>query len=752
MNMPSPKSLPTRLAVAGATVRRAASPAALVALALPGVAPAVHAASCDNQVLPGAAACVSTIPAGQTVTGTTINNGGQQTVRGTANASTVSSGGTQTISSGGVAGGTLLAGGRQVISRGGLASGTVIGNDGLQTVFSAGSAVSTVVSSGGTQYVSAGGVASATTVTSGGSFGVSRGGLATGATVGSGGLMRVYSGGTASSSLVAGGKQYVSGGGSALGTVVSAGSQVVFTGGATTATVVNGGIQLVSSGGLASGTQVGAGGAQTVLLGGSAAQTTVAAGGSLTVDVGGSTAAGPVAAQTLAGLTLAGTLTVDEATADALTGNAALGVDTLAMQGGTVAFGAPKGGGFKTLTVGQLSGSGQFVMNTNVGAGQADRLVVEQGTGAYTLAVHDASTAPAAADARVQLVQASGTGASFSLAGASSIDVGAYKFALQDDGGNYYLANTGRTSDVASVALAGAATAPMLWYQQLESTFSYLGDLRNGGAAADAGAGHGGGLWVRAYDQRLRTSPGGTPADLTLYGVQAGRDWAFATRAGTLHLGATGGYAQASESFDGIGGGTARPWNIGAYAGLVTPSGLFADTVVRYLGFKQSLDVTTAGNQASAGYAQSGFSLSLDAGKRWQLGGRWWAEPRVEATWQHQGAVNYATSLGTPVVLAAQSVVFGGAGARVGASFAVGDLKLDPYVGVEAMHVFNAGINDSVGGTALAASLPKNWVDADLGVGASLTRHVRAWGAFGYGKGHDYTQPWSVTVGVSYVD
>ncbi|WP_186150494.1 autotransporter outer membrane beta-barrel domain-containing protein [Burkholderia gladioli] len=745
MNMPYPNAPADRLAMPGATVKRRV-PAALVALALPAIAPAVHAQACNNQALPGGAACVSTISAGQTVSGTTINNGGQQSVRGTAASTTVSSGGTQTVSSGGAANGTLLSGGRQIISRGGLASGTVIGNDGLQTVFSAGSTINTVVSSGGTQYVSAGGSASGTLVVSGGSFGVSRGGLADASVVSSGGLMRVYSGGSATNSLVAGGKQYVSGGGATTGTVVSAGSQVVFTGGAATGTVVNGGIQLVSSGGLATGTQVNAGGNQTVLLGGSAARSTVAAGGNLTVDVGGTTAAGPVAAQTLGGVTLAGTLTVEENAADLLTGKAALTIDSLAMQGGSVQLSAPKGGGFKTLTVNQLSGSGQFVLSTNVGAGQSDKLVVAQGTGAYTLSVHDSSTVPAATNARVELVQASGTGATFSLAGASGIDVGAYKFALQDDNGNYFLANTGQTSDVASVAQAAAATAPMLWIQQLETAFSYLGDLR-----ADGGQG-GGQLWVRAYDQRLKTCPGGTSTELTLYGAQIGRDWAVATTAGTLHVGATGGYAQANETFDGLGNGSARPWNIGAYAGFVTPSGLFADTVVRYLGFKQSLGVTTAGNQASGDYAQSGYSLSLDAGKRWQFGGRWWAEPRVELTYQHDGAVNYQTSLGTPVMLASKSLVLGGAGARVGTSFAVGDLKLDPYVGVEAMHVFNSGLSDTIGGSALGVALPKTWVSADLGMGASLTRHVRAWGAFGYGKGHDYSQPWAVTLGISYVD
>lgn len=720
-----------RVAVPGATVTRSASarvPAALVVAALPLVAPvAAHAQSCDNLALPGGGACVSTISAGKTVTGTTISAGGTQTVRGNA------------VST------DILSGGQQVVSKGGIASGTTVSNGGLLTVLSAGSTVSAVVSSGGTQYVSSGGTASGTLVVSGGSFGVSRGGLAVDALVNSGGLQRVYSGGLVSGNVVAGGKQYVSAGGSAVGTVVSAGSQVVFKSGTAISTVVDGGIQLVSSGGLAQGTQVNAGGAQTVLLGGSAVQSTVAAGGSLTVDVGGATSSGVVAAQTLSNVTLAGTLTIDEASSDALTGNAALNLDTLAMQNGSVQFAAPLGGGYKTVTVGQLSGSGQFVLNTNIGANQADKLVVEQGTGAYTLAVHDASTSAPTANAKLLLVDATGSNATFSLAGNNGIDVGAYKFQLQDAGGDYYLYNTGQTSDVASVAQAAAVVPTMLWYRQLAATSSYLGELRNG-------ASDGGQLWIRAYDQRLRMNPGGTSADMSLYGAQIGRDVSIATAAGTFHVGATGGYGESDATYGNVGSGTSRPWNIGAYSGFNTPTGIFADALVSYLSVKQNVGVTTAGNAASGAYEESGYAVSVDGGKRWQLGSRWWAEPRIEATYQHNGGAAYQTSLGTPVVLESKSVVIGGAGARVGTTLGIGDVRLDPYLGVEAMHIFNGSIADTVGGTSLGVSLPQTWVSADLGVGAVLSQHVRAWGAFGYGKGHGYTQPWAATVGVSYVD
>ncbi|WP_260866078.1 hypothetical protein [Burkholderia gladioli] len=53
MNMPHPNAPADRLAMPGATVKRRV-PAALVALALPAIAPAAHAQACNNQALPAA--------------------------------------------------------------------------------------------------------------------------------------------------------------------------------------------------------------------------------------------------------------------------------------------------------------------------------------------------------------------------------------------------------------------------------------------------------------------------------------------------------------------------------------------------------------------------------------------------------------------------------------------------------------------------------------------------------------------------
>jgi outer membrane autotransporter protein len=730
MNTRPLRTVDTRLPVAGAHVSRRRSnlpalpsvPAVLAAM-LPLVGTHAYAASCDNVILPGGATCASTVAAGSAVNNTTVNSGATQKVKGTANASIINSGGSQAV------------------SNGGLATSTVVNDSGVQSVLSGGSAVSTVIS-GGTQYVSSGGVAINTVVNSGGSFGVSNGGLAVGAVVSSGGLQRVYSGGVVSGNVVTGGKQYVSGGGTAVSTTVIAGSQVVFARGSAIDAVINSGaVQTVSSGGAATGTIVNGGAQQTVLLGGAAAGVVVAAGGTMTLDVGGAVAGGTAPAETVEGLSLAGTLSIEEAPGDNLTGGAAATIDTLTLNGGTVAFSAPGTGGYKTLTVNGLSGSGQFVLNTNVGAAVGDRLVVDQASGAYTLAVHDSSTAPPGANERLMLVSATNSTASFALAG-NAIDVGAYKFALQDDGGQYYFYNTGAKSDIASVAQAASAMPTLLWYQQLEQTFAQLAEYRGG--ATD------GQLWVRSFDQHLRTSPGGTATTADYYGVQIGRDWRIDTSNGNWHVGATAGFAQANEDFGSVGDGTARPWNIGAYGGYDGHNGMFVDAIVRYVSSKQAENVTSAANQASASYNLSGYSISLDGGQRLPLAGRWWIEPRAELTYQRSGSVDYQTTFGTLVGLGATNLMLGSAGVTFGASWMAGDFKLDPFINIAATHVFNGNVTDTVGGTSIETALPQAWFAASAGVSVALSRRTRAYGAFGYGKGHDYTQPWAATVGLSY--
>jgi autotransporter passenger strand-loop-strand repeat protein len=160
---------------------------------------------------------------GGTATGTTLNVGTTQIDWGTA-IDTLITGGAQFVW--GIATGTTVVTGAQYVGAGGTANGTTVGNGGLQSVY--GSATSTTIDNGGEQNVYADGTAAGATVNFGGVQ--IDWGAAVGTTI-NGGIQYVW--GTATGTTIAWGVQHVGSGGFASDTMIdSGGIQYIHTGGA----------------------------------------------------------------------------------------------------------------------------------------------------------------------------------------------------------------------------------------------------------------------------------------------------------------------------------------------------------------------------------------------------------------------------------------------------------------------------------------------------------------------------------------
>jgi autotransporter passenger strand-loop-strand repeat protein len=143
----------------------------------------------------------ATVPAGETVYGITVANGGTLDVSaiGALSGGTVSSGGTLDVENRGTAtGATIDDGGTQNVFPGGTANDTVLDGSATQYVF--GTASVTTVESGDSQIVEFGGLAISTTVEGGGSEIVSPDGT-TSDTVINGGMLDVQSGGVVSGGI-----------------------------------------------------------------------------------------------------------------------------------------------------------------------------------------------------------------------------------------------------------------------------------------------------------------------------------------------------------------------------------------------------------------------------------------------------------------------------------------------------------------------------------------------------------------------
>ena len=685
-----------------------------------------------------------TVSSGGSAIGATVNSGGTQTISagGAASNALVNSGGLQTVA--GTAQNATLNGGKQNVSSGGVAGGTIINNGGVQTVSAGGSASGAVVNSGGVQTV-AGGVASGTVVNSGGSAAVTSGGTATNTVVNAFARQTVTSGVAIGTILVgavsSGGTQYVSAGGSAIGTVVGQKArQTVYAGGtATSAQVTSGGTQTVSSGGQAINASIANGGMQQVAGGGVATGSVIDSGATAMLFVGGTTPTGTLAAPVLTSASIAGTLQITTTSSVVVTGNANAIANALVLNGGTVTFTPVDSAGYKTLTINGLSGSGTFNLNSNIAAGQADHLTVNNGQGSYVLYLKDSSTTPAAAGTRISIVDGTNNNATFSLPG-GSVDVGAEKYALQSDGGQIYLFDTGRLGDAASISQALPSVANMIWYEQLEQTYARLAELRGGLSQQ--------GLWVRVFGERMKFDSNGVSSTADAGGVQFGRDLQFGLPFGNAYVGIAGGVAQAKTTVGDSGTANSYPWNIGLYGGLAATNGWFADSALRFL--SNSNDFTTTGGSNAGSYHVGGFMASLAGGRRFSLPGNWTVEPRAALTYLHANSLSYAYDAGMPVQLSGQDSTLASLGVTVSKPFVLWRTTVRPYVSINGVHAFSNTQTVTVAGTDITAQMPANWITASAGMYVMLARGMRVSADVNYAKGQNYTRPFAANVAFSY--
>ena len=691
---------------------------------------------------------------------TTVLDGGTQQVESGAveNSGTVAAGGTQTVDVGGTANSVRLSGGMQLLS--GQANDTIVQDGGTQAIVSGAVASFTKVLDGGTQNINASGTAIGTQI-SGGSETVSSGGLASATVLNPGGTLAVQAGGTAAGALLYAATEAISGA-------------------SFNDTLINrAGVLNVDAGAQVSGTQIYSGGTQNVGSGGSAGATVLNLNGTLTVQDGGlvtdtvlngATSAISGATFTDTQINSAGTLdvyagaTVDGTTA--LQGTLAIRQDgalvqNVEMQGGTVQFvppdealsefavGAVNPSGipaFQTATVTTMTGSGTIAMTTDYADQLGDQLTVDNAQGTYQVKIHDYSQTPVSAEQQLKIIATGNDGATFALVGGGT-DIGAYRYDMEDRGGDWYLFNTGLHANTAQAVQAAASDAAAVWYGELQPLYRRMGDLQTNPG--------GDGAWARTYGGKARLSPaGGTGSDLTDIGMQAGIDHRIPVAGGAVYLGAVAGTGSIDQNFhDNVGTGSANTWSVGAYATWISNSGWYGDFVAKYNEINQQINTSSSSDDpVTASYRATGYTLSAEGGRRFTLPRGWFVEPQLQLTNVYQGGASYSTSYGAAVNVASGSATTARAGVMIGQKIDYqgpsGATIFEPYVNLGFDRQFNGSTSVTVDGTQLSSSVKGNRGDISLGLMMQQGSNLQLYSAVAYGRGQNYEAPWTFDIGL----
>ncbi|NJQ68350.1 autotransporter outer membrane beta-barrel domain-containing protein [Escherichia coli] len=753
------------------------------------------------------------VSGGGSATNTTVNGGGEMVVHGIATDTIINSGGLQAVSGGGSATNTTVNGGGEMVVHG-IATDTIINSGGLQAVSGGGSATNTTVNGGGHQSVYISGSVAETNINSGGMLQVEGGGSASQVTQNSGGALVTNTssvvngtndkgsfsiiGGRATNMLLENGGYLtvldshqasdtevgsngtldVHNGGVLRGTtilldksiltgdvVTNEGTLYFFNNSnATFANILTGTGNLIQEGGSTlfsgllsqdGGILLKSGGAMTMNALTAKANLTTQPGTILTLD--NSTI---LTGRIIGDRTGVGDVVIKGSSVWHLESDST--VSTLTMDNGTVDFLPSPTTSLKpdfqavSLSLGSLSGSGTFRMNTDIASHTGDMLkVAGNASGNFLLDIQNTGREPVSAGIPLRVVQTGGGNADFTLKG-GKVDYGTWEYYLNKENTDWYLqANSGqqgtenpeqvvRNTTKSADAVLNMASSPIyVFNNELQSLRFRHGDVRQNTRSP-------GGVWGRYIGSDNRISGGaGSGYSLTQRGIETGGDTVFELNDSQLAVGAFISYTDNSISHNRGGRSTVGSIGGGLYSTWFNNDGYYVDGVIKINRF--SNDVRTWMNDGTAvkgDYHQNGFGGSLEAGRSFTMNKNTWIQPYIRSTAFMAEAQDISLDNGMEAKAGTIKSLQGEVGVNLGMNFDIAGSVIRPYLITAISHEFSDNnrvrindiydfINDVSGTTGKYGA----------GISTQLTPNTGVWAEAIYQKGSNIESPVMGSIG-----
>ncbi|MEX5667626.1 autotransporter outer membrane beta-barrel domain-containing protein [Pseudomonas neuropathica] len=427
-------------------------------------------------------------------------------------------------------------------------------------------------------------------------------------------------------------------------------------------------------------------------------------------------------------------------------------VGAMRLEGGRVIFGAAQAPAtYFELTVGSLAGTGTFEMKGDFASGQRDFLnVLGQSEGQFDLAVQ-ASGLDAASPQQLTLVRTGTTdGANFALAGDQRVDVGTWSYGLASreiEGGakEWFLDPTTEViSPGARSVLALFNTAPTVWYGELSSLRSRMGELRfNGGQA---------GGWIRTYGNKYNVADGsGVGYQQTQQGLSLGAD----ARVGESQVlvGVLAGTSESDLNLDRGTSGTVKSYYVGPYVTwLDSDTGYYFDGVLKFNRFRNESKVNLSdGSRTKGDYDNWGVGGSAEFGRHIKLANGYFVEPSAQLSAVQIQGKHYTLDNDMDADGDRMRSLLGKAGATFGRNFALANGAVaQPYVRAAVAHEFASNNEVKVNNNVFNNDLSGSRAEFGAGVAVAMSQRWQMHFDLDYAKGKHIEQPYGVNLGLRY--
>ncbi|QWU85678.1 autotransporter outer membrane beta-barrel domain-containing protein [Pseudomonas lijiangensis] len=424
-------------------------------------------------------------------------------------------------------------------------------------------------------------------------------------------------------------------------------------------------------------------------------------------------------------------------------------VASLAMNGGTVKFGDPQA--FHRLDVGTLSGNGSFQMDVDFATNEHDSMnVTGSATGSHTLLIAGSGVDPVSPE-QLTMVQMAGGDAVFSLAG-GAVDVGTWSYGLSSrtdaNGATEWYLDPSKTtiSPGTRSVLALFNTAPTVWYGELTSLRSRMGELRfNGGQA---------GGWVRAYGNKYDVADAsGVGYQQNQQGFSLGADAPLPVGDGQWLIGVMAGHSTSDLNLNRGTSGTVKSYYLGTYATwLDQGSGYYFDGVIKFNRFRNEAQVGMSdGDRSKGDYDNLGVGGSVEFGRHIKLDNGYFMEPFTQLSGVVIRGRDYDLDNGMQASGDRTRSLLGKVGMTAGRNFTFASGHVvQPYVRVAGAHEFaknnEVKVNDNVFNNDLSGSRG----ELGAGVAVAFSESLQVHADFDYAKGEHIEQPFGANVGLRY--
>lgn len=421
-------------------------------------------------------------------------------------------------------------------------------------------------------------------------------------------------------------------------------------------------------------------------------------------------------------------------------------VDALKMGGGALHFGGPDE--FYQLDVKSLEGNGTFVMHTDFSTHQTDFLNVEgKAEGNHSLLLN-ATGSELASGQPIKVVHTEGGDAHFSLVG-DTVDIGAYAYGLQKDGGDWLLDPTRKgTSTSAHSVLALFNSAPTILYGESSILRTRMGELRFSDRRDN-------GLWMRSYGNKheVAANKNGAGYSQTQKGFTIGADTPLSSGDGQWLAGVMAGHSTSDLSLNRGSKGEVKSYYLGAYATwLDDESGLYFDGVAKLNRLHNDVDVTMSdGKKAKGSYTQNAVGASAEVGRHIKLDNDFFVEPYGQLAATITQAQSYELSNGLKAKGDRSSSVVGKVGVTAGKDIQLeSGGVLQPYLRTAVAHEFDQSNKVFINDQSFNNDLSGSRIELAAGVAMSVSKNLKLHADFETSKGKKIDQPWGVNFGVRY--